>query len=682
MGNELIMKYIDQKNEDITNDNENGDLFQNISKENKLILKYKIDYPGESIRLVGSKFYENNKDNCKMCIEFEVKDLMEFYQAKNNESFIKLTLAISHKITDLSYMFYECSSLISITNLYDLNINNVTNLSYMFFGCFSLTSLSDISEWKINKVNDISHMFQGCSSLKSLPLISKWKTYNVIDMSYMFYNCSSLTSLDDISIWDISKVNNISLFFYNCPLLNNKEKILNIFFEKNPLLKIKDEEERRKEEEKRRIEEERKRKEEEKRRIEEERRKEKEKRRIEKERRRIEEEKRRIEEERRRIEKERNRIESEEKRKEEEIRRIEEEKRKRQKEEIIKKQTEYKKKKVSDENVKGVLEDMCILGSIMKKEIIEEKINQPEKFISIEEATKEKKNDGLFCLGILAQILENIGITTAIERNESIDKESENFSNTVLQFIMNGMIEKKKYDFHFDLGEQRNNELLYDLNEQKNFNNKLRKKLSKEYNIPEDKIIITNPQKGSYNVQLIFESEEFNDRNIDINQFKNNCTEKEFEELKNLKEIHTSLIMDGCKLTRKMLDSRGNRESGFEIGGKRGGYPYNSPLKGWKGFGLNVMDKYVNQNNDWLGCDGNKNEQAVAYHGIGKNAGPKVKEVTRAILKDGFIVGKGQAYEFDDNDNNDYKSLNEKEDEKDDYKKKLEKEFIAALTQM
>ena len=34
---------------------------------------------------------------------------------------------------------------------------------------------------------------------------------------------------------------------------------------------------------------------------------------------------------------------------------------------------------------------MCILGSIMKKEIIEEKINQPEKFISIEEATKEKK---------------------------------------------------------------------------------------------------------------------------------------------------------------------------------------------------------------------------------------------------------------------------------------------------
>ena len=31
---------------------------------------------------------------------------------------------------------------------------------------------------------------------------------------------------------------------------------------------------------------------------------------------------------------------------------------------------EFRKKKISDENVKVVLEDMCILGSIMKKEII------------------------------------------------------------------------------------------------------------------------------------------------------------------------------------------------------------------------------------------------------------------------------------------------------------------------
>ena len=637
MGNELF----NQNNEHITenNNNENDDLFKDLSNKNQLVLKYKINYPGEKIRLVGSKFYENNKANCQICIDFVVKELNEFYIAKKNENFIKVTLAISHKIKDLSYMFCECSSLISISNLNDLNINNVTNLSNIFFGCSSLTSLSDISRWQTNKVIDMSHMFHGCSSLKSLPLISKWETNNVIDMSYMFYGCSSLTSLDDISIWNISKVNNISLLFYECPLLNNKEKILTVFFNKNPLLKIKEEEEiKRIEEEKRRIEEERKRKEEE------------ERRRIEEERRRIEEERRRKEEEeRRRIEEERRRIEAERKRKEEEKRRIEEEskrreeeERRRQKEEIIKKQMEFRKKKISDENVKVVLEDMCILGSIMKKEIIKEKKIKPEKFISIQEATKEenkKKNEQIFCLGILAQALENIGITTAIERNESKNKELENVSNTALQFLMNGMIEKEKYDFHFDFGEKRNDELLYNLDEQKKFNNKLRKKLSKEYNIPEDEIIITNPQKGSYIVQVIFESKDFNDRSIDINKFKKNCTEKEFEELKNLKDIQTSLIMEGCKLSERMLDPRGNRESGFEVGGKRGGFDY-CPPEGWKGFGLKVWDNYDNGNNDWLGCNGNPNEWAVAYHGIGSKGGSKVQDAARKI----FI---GQQFKYD-----------------------------------
>ena len=94
-----------------------------------------------------------------------------------------------------------------------------------------------------------------------------------------------------------------------------------------------------------------------------------------------------------------------------------------------------------------------------------------------------------------------MGITTAIEKNSSNNAEGENSANTVLQFITNGMIEKKKYDLHFDLGDEKNNELLDNKVEQEKFNNKLRKKLSIEYNIPESEIIVTNPQKGSYSVK-------------------------------------------------------------------------------------------------------------------------------------------------------------------------------------
>jgi hypothetical protein len=63
------------------------------------------------------------------------------------------------------------------------------------------------------------------------------------------------------------------------------------------------------------------------------------------------------------------------------------------------------------------------MGSTMKKEIINEKNKNPEKFISIEEAAKNE-NDINFCLSVLAQNLENIGITTAIEREANNDEES------------------------------------------------------------------------------------------------------------------------------------------------------------------------------------------------------------------------------------------------------------------
>ena len=288
----------------------------------------------------------------------------------------------------------------------------------------------------------------------------------------------------------------------------------------------------------------------------------------------------------------------------------------------------------------------------MKEEIIEEKKNNPEKFISIEEATKEEnKNNETFCLGILAQNLENMGITTAIEKNGSNDVESQNAANTVLQFITNGMIEKKKYDFHFDLGDERNNELLNNKDEQEKFNNKLRKKLSIEYDIPEEKIIITNPQKGSYSVQVIFEKEDFN-KDVDINTLRDNCTDKEFEELKNLKEVHKGLIMEGCKLTPEMLDSRGNRESGWGENEKRGGFDY-FPPKGWKGYGLKVLGKYDNGNDDWLAYNGNENEWAIAYHGIGTKLGSSftVEKATNCILQGGFRAGKGQVYAEHNNDN-------------------------------
>ena len=288
----------------------------------------------------------------------------------------------------------------------------------------------------------------------------------------------------------------------------------------------------------------------------------------------------------------------------------------------------------------------------MKKEIIEEKKNNPDKFIPTEKALKETNNKQIFCLGVLAQSLENVGIVTAIEKNPSSDAKSQDASNTVLQFITNGLINKNKYNFHFDFGEERNNELLNNKIEQKKFNDKLRKKLSIEYNIPEDKIILTNPQRGSYEIQVIFETDEFNKIDIiNIDKFKSQCqNDKNFKELCHLKQIHKSLIMEGCKLSQNMLDSEGNRESGWEVGGTRGGYPYTPPV-GWKGFGLKVKGVDDNGNDDWIACNGNSNEWAVAYHGIGRGLGMTLEMATHNIIKGGFRAGSGQFYQYDDDAN-------------------------------
>ena len=125
----------------------------------------------------------------------------------------------------------------------------------------------------------------------------------------------------------------------------------------------------------------------------------------------------------------------------------------------------------------------------------------------------------------MAKNLEDIGIETAIKKgddktknNKIIDKEKDDEEDTTcLQFLTNGLIQKKKYDLHFDLGDKRNNELINNKDEFEKFKKDLILKLSKDYNVPTDKIIVTFPQKGSLYVQVIFQSDEFN--NLNLNEF-------------------------------------------------------------------------------------------------------------------------------------------------------------------
>ena len=262
------------------------------------------------------------------------------------------------------------------------------------------------------------------------------------------------------------------------------------------------------------------------------------------------------------------------------------------------------------------------------------------KYISTSNALKlENKDQSLFALGLIAKNLENLGIQTLIDLNESEEGEDEDF--TSLQFISNGLIQKKKYDLHFDFGERRNNQLLNNKFEYEKFKNNLKLKLSKDYNISPEEIIVTFPQKGSVHVQVIFQSNEFND--LDLNQFKEKFkNDKQFKELSNLKEIHTDVIMGACKLSKSQLDPLGNRVDGWGVGEKRGNKPYIPPL-GWTGIGLKVLNKY--KDNEWIGMSNTSGEWCVAYHGVGRGQDSEsVKKVTGLIYKGNFKPGTKQVH--------------------------------------
>ena len=141
-------------------------------------------------------------------------------------------------ITDMSYMFFDCSSLEEI-NFINFNTDNVTDMSFMFYGCLSLEKLDlscfntenvtnmrnmfnncrfleelDLSSFDTYKVTNMGNMFNNCKSLKKLN-ISNFNTRNVFDMKKMFASCLHLTHLD-LSNFNTQNVENMHSMFYDC----------------------------------------------------------------------------------------------------------------------------------------------------------------------------------------------------------------------------------------------------------------------------------------------------------------------------------------------------------------------------------------------------------------------------------------------------------------------------------
>ena len=300
-------------------------------------------------------------------------------------------------------------------------------------------------------------------------------------------------------------------------------------------------------------------------------------------------------------------------------------------------------------HLNSLLKDMDNFGEITKNKIEQEKVSNPNKFISIEEALNYNDQNNMninnmmmndnnfnnpkqdfFVLSILKLALENEGCTCEIERDfPQFNEEKECY--TAIQFIVNGMYKFKKYKFTFDFGEEKNQTMLNDLTAQNEFNNNLVKNLTNLFNITIKDIVMTNPRHGSYQITAIIKKSNFNE-----------LSDKQlFDQLKKIPDyvylvkVEKSILLNGCKLNRKMLDSRGDRNVGWGVNELRGGKPYNPPI-GWTGFGLRVLDRYDGGNNIWLDFHNEPGEWSVAYHGMGASLSGEINS-NNALANNGML---------------------------------------------
>ena len=167
----------------------------------------------------SSPWYNNNTDDGNWGMWPDASKV-----TKTDESVSGQVTVTCSGVTDMRYMFYNCSSLTSL-DLSNFDTSNVTDMNSMFSNCNNLTSL-DLSNFHTSNVTDMDTMFSWCSSLTSLDL-SNFDTSNVTDMNTMFSTCNNLTSLD-LSNFDTSNVTNMSYMFVYCTNLTSIKGIIDM----------------------------------------------------------------------------------------------------------------------------------------------------------------------------------------------------------------------------------------------------------------------------------------------------------------------------------------------------------------------------------------------------------------------------------------------------------------------
>ncbi len=212
-------------------DDSNEEIKRNSLKQNEKVKKIKIiiDYQVESFKYLFAYTECINSIFFKTFTRNNITNMSNMFYKCSTLTESNLSNFITVNVTDMSYMFTECSSLKKL-NLSRFDTHNVTNMKWMFQGCHSLTELN-LTSFNTNNVTDMSNMFAQCRGLIKLNL-SKFNTNNVTTMKYMFTFCFGLSELN-LSNFKIKKETDVEGMFLGC-----SDQLINKIKKQNKNIKI------------------------------------------------------------------------------------------------------------------------------------------------------------------------------------------------------------------------------------------------------------------------------------------------------------------------------------------------------------------------------------------------------------------------------------------------------------
>ena len=146
---------------------------------------YTIKNDNKLIQIINNK--DDNDDNGYINEEIERKIKLDingkrekfvFQKKFQNKGIHSIKFIIEDKLTNLSFMFYNCSSLKEI-KFFSFSTDQVISMQSMFSGCTKLKYL-DLTYFKTSNVTDMENMFRKCCKLEEIKGINNFNTNKVI----------------------------------------------------------------------------------------------------------------------------------------------------------------------------------------------------------------------------------------------------------------------------------------------------------------------------------------------------------------------------------------------------------------------------------------------------------------------------------------------------------------------